>query len=144
MRTLSYFEDERLIIKEYKGYDEQEILQLYQAVGWTAYTDHPAALRQGFQRSLLVLAACEGDALLGLIRVVGDGFTIVLIQDILVYPENQRQGIGTALVQAVLDRYRDVRQIQLVTDDTEKTIAFYRSMGFRTLSSLGCCGFMRN
>lgn len=35
------------------------------------------------------------------------------------------------------------QRIQLATDDTEKTIAFYRSMGFRKMSDWGCCGFMR-
>ncbi|WP_417118428.1 GNAT family N-acetyltransferase [Olsenella phocaeensis] len=130
-------------IREYTDYREDEILPLYDAVGWTAYTRDPAALRNGFVHSLLVLAAYEGDELLGVIRAVGDGFTIVFIQDVLVYPERQRQGVGTALVEAVLDRYGDVRQIELATDDNEKTKAFYRSMGFRTLSELGCCGFMR-
>ena len=75
--------------------------------------------------------------------MVGDGATVIFVQDILVYPEKQRQGIGTALLKAVLDRYAHVRQIQLLTDNTPKTVAFYRSLGFLELSELGCCGFMR-
>ena len=130
-------------IKEYKEFREDEILRLYTEVGWTAYTENMAALRQGYEHSLLVLSAYENDELLGVIRVVGDGSTIVLIQDILVFPEKQRQGIGTALIQAVLDRYADVRQIQLVTDNTPKTVAFYKSVGFLEFSEIGCCGFMR-
>ena len=130
-------------IREYKNYNEEEILRLYTEVGWIAYTKNMTALRQGYEHSLLVLAAYENDDLLGVIRVVGDGFTIVFVQDILVFPEKQRQGIGSALLQAVLERYADVRQIELVTDNTEKTIAFYKSMGFCEFSELGCCGFMR-
>ena len=130
-------------IREYTKYNADEIQNLYSQVGWTAYTDNMRALEQGFQNSLLVLAAYEGDALLGIVRVVGDGFTIILIQDILVYPNYQRQGIGTALLRAVLDRYSDVRQVQLATDNTPKTIAFYRSLGFLDFSEIGCCGFMR-
>ena len=130
-------------IREYTQYREDEILSLYSSVGWTAYTKDPAALRQGYERSLLVLAAYEGDDLLGIVRAVGDGHTVVFIQDILVFPDRQRQGVGTALLRAVLDRFPHVRQIQLVTDDTPKTIAFYRSMGLRELSELGCCGFMK-
>jgi len=41
-----------------------------------------------------------------------------------------------------LERYADVRQIQLVTDNTPKTVAFYQSLGFVELGKLGCCGFM--
>lgn len=129
-------------IKEYREYCEDEILRLYASVGWTAYTEQPEALRRGFDRSLLTLAAYEGAELLGLIRVVGDGQTIVFVQDLLVFPEYQRKGIGSALLRAVLKRYENVRQIEIATDDTPKTKAFYRSMGFRELSEIGCCGFM--
>ena len=130
-------------IREYTEYREEEILRLYSAVGWTAYTDHPRALEQGFRHSLLILAAYEGDELIGLIRAVGDGATIVFIQDLLVDPAHQRQGIATALVRAVLVRYPEVRQVELVTDNTPKTIAFYKSLGFTEFSEIGCCGFMR-
>jgi GNAT superfamily N-acetyltransferase len=130
-------------IKEYKTYSEPEILSLYASVGWTAYTDQPEVLRKGFENSMLTLAAYEGDLLLGIIRAVGDGHTVVFVQDILVFPEYQRKGIGSALLQAILDRYSHVGQIELATDNTPKTIAFYKSMGFSELSEIGCCGFMR-
>ena len=130
-------------IREYKIFNEAEILQLYQSVGWVAYTDHLEVLQKGFEKSMLTLAAYEGDQLLGIIRAVGDGHTIVFIQDILVFPEYQRKGIGTALLQAMLDRYSHVRQIELATDNMPKTISFYKSMGFREMSEIGCCGFMR-
>ncbi len=101
------------------------------------------ALRKGFENSLLILAAYECDQLLGIIRAVGDGHTIVFIQDILVFPECQRKGIGSALLQVILDRYSHVRQIGLTTDNIPNSIAFYKSMGFREISEIGCCGFMR-
>ena len=128
-------------IKEYKEYQEDEIQTLYAAVGWTAYTEDLAALKRGFQNSLLVLAAYEDGELIGLIRAVGDGATVVFVQDLLVAPQKQRRGVGTALLKAVLDRYSNVRQLLLTTDNTPKTIAFYKSLGF---STLGCCGFMRD
>ena len=130
-------------IREYKIFNEAEILQLYQSVGWVAYTDHPEVLKKGFENSLLTLAAYKGDQFLGIIRTVGDGHTIVFVQDILVFPEYQRKGIGTALLKAILDRYNYVRQIELATDNTPKTISFYKSMGFREMSEIGCYGFMR-
>ena len=132
-----------MTIKDYTEYKEAEILRLYAEVGWTAYTDAPDTLRKGFENSLLTLAAYEGTTLLGLVRAVGDGHTIIFVQDILVRPQFQRRGIGSALLRAVLDRYADVRQIELVTDDAPETTAFYRSMGFRELSELGCRGFMK-
>ncbi len=130
-------------IKEYNSYNGSEILTLYASVGWTAYTDDPDALKLGFEKSLLTLGAYQDDKLLGIVRVVGDGHTIVLIQDVLILPEYQGQGIGTKLLQAVLQRFSHVRQVQLATDNTPKTIAFYRSLGFREYSEIGCRGFMR-
>lgn len=128
-------------IKEYRSYKEAEIRRLYTEVGWTAYTENMSVLEQGYKNSLLVLAAYENDELLGIIRIVGDGFTIIYVQDILVFPREQRKGVGTALMKAVLDRYPDVRQIELATDNTSKTVAFYKSLGFTEFSEMGCCGF---
>ena len=131
-------------IKEYRHYNETEIHQLYTEVGWTAYTENMPTLEQGYKNSLLVLAAYENDELLGIVRAVGDGFTIIFIQDILVIPKAQRKGIGTALLKAVLYKYPDVSQIILATDNTPKTDAFYKSLGFSEFSEIGCCGFMKN
>ena len=130
-------------IDEYTHYQEEETLALYRSVGWTAYTDHPDTLRNGFEHSLLTLVARENNRLIGLIRTVGDGHTIVLIQDLLVHPFHQRKGVGSALMKAVLARYAHVRQIELATDDTPGTKAFYQSMGFADMSALGCCGMMK-
>ena len=121
----------------------EQVLALYQAVGWTAYTEDADKLERGFARSLLTLAAVEGDELLGLVRVVGDGETVVWIQDILVKPPRQRQGIGKSLLRAVLDRYQGVRQVMLMTDDSPATLAFYRSMGFAPMAELGCVGLIK-
>ena len=93
-------------IREYTEYREEEIFRLYSEAGWTAYTENMPALRKGYQNSLLILAAYENGELSGIIRVVGDGFTIVFIQDLLVLPAQRRKGIGTKLLKAVLDRYR--------------------------------------
>ena len=131
-----------MIIKEYKNYCKNEILTLYSAVGWTAYTDSPETLFAGLENSLLTLAAYEDNRLLGLIRCVGDGETIVYIQDILVFPEYQRRGIGSALLREVLQRFSNVRQIVLATDWEERTLEFYKSLGFVPMEHIGCCGFM--
>lgn len=130
-------------IREYKIYREADILNLYASVGWTSYTGSPEILRKGFENSLLTLAAYEGERLIGIVRAVGDGHTIIFIQDILVLPEYQRKGIGSALLQEILSRYSMVRQIELVTDNDPKTISFYRSMGFREMSESGCIGFIK-
>ena len=133
-----------MTIKPYTQYSEAEILPLYKAVGWSNYYEHPEMLKKAYAGSLCTLAAYEDETLTGIIRCVGDGYSILFIQDILVYPEHQHKGIGTALMKAVLEKYSHVYQIELATDHTEKTVAFYKSFGFRNLSDIGCSGFMKN
>ena len=58
-------------IREYREYKAEDVLRLYASVGWTAYTDDPAALERGFRHSLLVLAAWE-DGELGQIVIRTD------------------------------------------------------------------------
>ena len=132
-----------MVIKPYIQYSEAEILPLYKAVGWSNYYEHPEMLKKAYAGSLCTLAAYEDETLTGIIRCVGDGYSILFIQDILVYPEHQHKGIGTALMKAVLEKYSHVYQIELATDNTAKTIAFYKSFGFHNLSDIGCCGFMK-
>ena len=130
-------------IREYTAFRQEEIYRLYERVGWTNYTAQSEKLEQMYRNSLLVLGAWDGDTLAGVLRAVGDGCSVVFIQDILVLPEYQRRGIGTGLMRVLLERYGDVYQINLMTDDTEKTTAFYRSMGFSALSDIGCTAFTK-
>jgi len=121
----------------------EDILPLYEAVGWTNYTTKPEMLKAAFENSLHVLAAfTEEGILVGVLRAVGDGASILFIQDILVTPEYQHQGIGTKLLQQTLEKYKNVYQIQLTTDNSMKTISFYESNGFTSLISLNCVSFM--
>ncbi|MBQ7123381.1 MAG: GNAT family N-acetyltransferase [Oscillospiraceae bacterium] len=132
-----------ITIKEYKNYDKNEILNLYKSVGWCSYTERPKMLEHAFEHSLKILGAHDGEKLVGIIRAVGDGYSIVFIQDILVLPEYRHKGIGKKLVETMLECYPDVYQIELATDNTEKTTAFYKACGFLPYSEMGCKGFMR-
>ncbi|KYF33885.1 Acetyltransferase GNAT family [Streptococcus mitis] len=78
-------------------------------------------LEQALSHSLAIYVALDGDTVVGLLRLVGDGFSSVLVQDLIVLPIYQRQGIGSALMKEALEDYKDVYQVQLVTEETEKT-----------------------
>ena len=127
----------KLSVREDRAIPLPELLQLYGSVGWVNYTARPERL----------VAWAENDdgagTLVGIARAVGDGCTIVFIQDILVLPEYQRQGVGTALVREMLRRWEGVYQIELAADREERTVRFYRSLGFTEFCELGCTGFMK-
>ena len=119
-----------------------DVLHLYQAVGWTNYTHQPQMLEQALSHSLAIYLALDGDAVMGLVRLVGDGFSSVFVQDLIVLPSYQRQGIGSDLMKKALGDYKDAYQVQLATEQTEKTLGFYRSLGFETLSTYDCTGMI--
>ncbi|WP_275543579.1 GNAT family N-acetyltransferase [Streptococcus sp. Marseille-P8640] len=118
----------------------EDVLHLYQAVGWTNYTHQPQMLEKALSHSLAIYLAYAGDAVVGLVRLVGDDFSSVLVQDLIVLPSYQCQGIGRDLMKEALGDYKDAYQVQLVTEQTEKTLGFYRSMGFESLSTYNCIG----
>ena len=130
-------------IKKYENFHLEEIINLYQSVGWTNYLERTGILEEAYANSLCVLGAYDSDRLVGIIRAVGDGRTIVFVQDIIVLPEYQRKGIGTKLLKAVVEKHKDVYQIELLTDNTEKTKTFYRSVGFTASDDIGCVAFIR-
>lgn len=131
------------IIREYDGFRQTDVLELYRSVGWSAYYDHPEVLKKAFDNSLCAFAAWDGECLAGLIRAVGDGASVVFVQDILVRPEYQRRGIGTRLIARLLERYEHVRQLHLLTDDRPDTVGFYKAVGFTPVENLHCRAFTR-
>lgn len=122
---------------EYKTYNEAEIMALYSSVGWSNYTNNPAMLRKAYKNSLYVLAAYADGKLVGILRAVGDGASVVFLQDLIVLPEFQRHGIGSQLMQRVMEKYADVYQLQLLTE------ASYEYLGLKRVEKYGCCAFIR-
>lgn len=108
---------------------DQQILNLYQSVNWSAYVQAPENTLQALNNSS-VLWALDNGKLVGICRGITDQHTILVIQDILIKPKYQRQRIGTNLVDKYLDHYKNIGQTVLVTDTEEKTLKFYQSLGF--------------
>ena len=131
-----------IIIRKQEIVKLEDVFYLYQAVGWTNYTNQPQMLEQALSHSLVIYLALDGDAVVGLIRLVGDGFSSVFVQDLIVLPSYQRQGIGSSLMKETLEDFKEAYQVQLATEQTEKNVGFYRSMGFETLSTYDCTGMI--
>lgn len=82
--------------------DEYSRLRL--AVGWGGYDAAVAAA--GLARSVYCVCARRGEKLLGMARVVGDGALTFYVQDVIVLPEHQGQGIGAMLMDSVMGYVR--------------------------------------
>lgn len=132
-----------IVIKEDIIPNIESILNLYNDVSWSAYTSNLEQLKNAIKNSLTVWTAWEDDLLIALARVVGDGYTIIYIQDILVLEAYQRRGIGSKLLEMILKKYKDVRQIILLTDDSDKTISFYEKNGLTPVGKYNSVAFMK-
>lgn len=120
-----------------------QLIDLYNDVEWSSYTEDKMKLKNAIDNSLKVITAWDNERLVGLIRVVGDGCTIIYIQDILILKDYQGQGIGSHLLKLTLERYKDIRQILLMTDETEETINFYQKNGMKKIGDFNCIAFMK-
>ncbi len=121
-----------IIFKNNKNINREQVERLYNDVEWYAYTQDLDVLQQAIEQSLEVVSAWDGDELVGLIRIIGDGLTIIYIQDILVLIAYQNRGIATQLVQEILEKYKSVRQKVLLTEEAPDVRHFYEKNGFQS------------
>jgi ribosomal protein S18 acetylase RimI-like enzyme len=127
----------------YKEANFVEVIKLYENTGWTNYTNEPEILKNAISNSLFTLTAWKNDEMVGFIRAVGDGLTILYLQDIIVKDTFQCQGIGSELIKQTLENYKNVRQILLITDIEDKTISFYSKNGFKRTTDLNIAAFIK-
>lgn len=118
-------------------------MSLYIDAGWDNYTSKPDMLINAYNHSLTILGAYDAEKLVGVIRVVGDGHSIIYIQDVIVLRNYQGSGIDKRLIQEILDKFSYVYQKILLTDNQPKTIAFYQSLGFKTSNEFHCLSFVQ-
>jgi ribosomal protein S18 acetylase RimI-like enzyme len=108
----------------------EQIIELYNSVNWTAYTENPVKLKEALLNSSYVVYAIQDKKLVGLARSISDGVSIHYLQDILVHPDFHKQGIGRKLLENCLENFKEVRTHMILTDDEEKQIKFYESLGY--------------
>ncbi len=75
-----------------------------------------------------VMTAWEDTRMLGLCNAISDGALVVYYPHLLVHPDAQRRGIGTALLRAMIARYAGFHQHVIMADGD--AVGFYRKLGF--------------
>ena len=118
------------------------IVGLYRALGWTHASD-PARLRTAVEHSSFAAVAVEGERVVGFARAMSDEAFAVYIADILVSPDRQRQGIGRALVETLLDHYPMDRFHHQVLVAERGAEGFYRRVGLVPVTAYGLTAFIR-
>ena len=99
----------------------EELRLIYNDVGWFNYTYDLNKLSQAFHHSLYVLSVWDDTELIGLIRLVGDGISVIIIQDLLVKRQYQNHGIGSKLLGEALSRFDHCNSEWSVLTDDERS-----------------------
>lgn len=131
----------KIVFKDQLPSDSNQVLALYEGAGWSAYTKDPERLLNALAHSEVITAYVE-EQLVGLIRCITDGQTILYIQDLLVASEFQGQKIGQRLLKKMLANHPSIRQKVLITDNTEKTRHFYEACGFSSVEEQQIAAFI--
>ena len=118
------------------------ILSLYESVGWSAYTVNPQSLFRAIENSRYRYFLWARGQLIGLLRAISDGESIVYVQDLLIHPDYQRKGLGKSLLQQLQKDTASIRQLVLLTDNRPEVAAFYKNCGLSPAQSAGCACYL--
>lgn len=107
-----------------------EYLRLYYSAGWDLSS--PEAMVSGVNGSLYSILARSGPNTVGMGRIIGDGGRFFIMVDILVLPEYQNIGIGSAIVAQLIDWVKNNAPVnsRLWLLAAEGREGFYERFGF--------------
>ena len=103
-------------------------------VGW-AKPLTPEQHYNHLSKCFCFVAALDNGKVVGFVSALSDGVGCAFIPLIEVLPEYQKQGIGTSLMQKMLDILKDINAIDLMCD--ENVQGFYERFGMKKLSGMG-------
>lgn len=127
----------------------EDIKSIRQAVKWRMFTDHQ--LQQALNMTVYSIGVKDNEKAIVMGRLIGDGI-YYLICDVAVMPDYQNQGIGTKIIQCMIQYVQSHLQkeercsLQLIAAKGKES--FYESLGFsllpNDLSGHGMQMFMKN
>jgi GNAT superfamily N-acetyltransferase len=112
-----------------KDIPEAALRYLYEANGWSS-VKNPTTLRLALANSHAIVTAWDALALVGLGSTLSDGHLVVYYSHLLVHPDYQRTGIGSAIAQRLMAQYEGFHQHVLIA--AEGAVEFYGKHGFES------------
>lgn len=122
----------------------EQYKSLRDSVGWSNFSKEQA--EKALANSTHVLSVAKGDEAIAMARLIGDG-VYYLIADVVVMPEFQRKGIGTFLMNGLLE-YIETSvpeggrvSVQIIAEKGKED--FYKRLGFKLIPHEYCGSGMR-
>ena len=116
------------IVHRVEEMDMRRITEFILGSYWGRTLD-AAAISTSFKNSFCV-GLMQGDQQIAVARAISDQVIEAYLKDVVVFPEQQRQGFGRQIVKALFDHpsLKDVPKWYLGTKDAQP---FYSALGFR-------------
>ena len=112
--------------------DADQYYALFESAGWNNdYKASPEELISTIENSWFSVCAFHSDKLVGFGRMLSDGLLHAVLFDVIVLPDYQRMGIGTEIMNRLLQKCNThkIRDIQLFCAEYKES--FYEKFGFR-------------
>ena len=107
--------------------DLEQLQDLLRQTGW-ANQRSIKGIQKMLEGTPLTVGAWEGDRLVGFVRVMTDGIYRALIDDVVVEESKRGTGIGSELMQRVIERLAEVEEVFLRCGD--HVVPFYERHNF--------------
>lgn len=114
--------------KDTKTFTQTQLYELFSSVNWLS-ANYSERLVAAMKNSSTVFSAWDGDKLVGLINALDDGTLTAYIHYLLIHPDYQGKGVGSALVTKMKEKYASYLYLLLVTEK-ESVKPFYERLGF--------------
>lgn len=124
--------------------DYEDYFRLRESVGWINYSKEQT--QEAINNSLYTIIAIDNSQTVGMGRLIGDGMYVMIV-DIVVEPNYQKQGIGSKIVGMILDFVSKKTpiggrsSIQLIAEKGKES--FYEKIGFKKIPHEFCGSGMR-
>ena len=108
----------------------EEYIKLRSAVGWKIAKRE--AIQKGLSNSLYSICINYNREVIGMGRVIGDGALAFYIQDIIVMPEFQKQGVGRLIMDNIMEYLKNNCTPNVISGlmAAKSAVGFYEKYGF--------------
>ena len=110
----------------------EEFNKLYDSVGWGAYSKEISS--KALDNTFYSISIYDDDKIIGYGRLIGDTICFIYLHDIMVLPEYQSRGIGTMIMNKLLDRIKKIKRenpnLRVYLGASKNKENFYKKFGF--------------